>query len=313
MDRLQAMAAFVRVVETGSFSGAARQIGVGQPAISKTIAQLEDRLQVRLLVRSTHGLTPTDAGLRFYERAKTAIHEADEAELEARGAGAGLTGQLRVSAATTFARLLVVPRLPKLLTQHPDLEIDIVLDDRVIDLVSEGVDVSLRMGQLPDSSAVARRLARGRRSVIATPAYLEQAGVPAVPAELATHEAIVYSQLENNWIFRKDGTEASVAIRGRVRVSAAEGIRAAVLADMGLTVSSDWMFAPELESGAVVRMLTDWELPPVDLWAVFPTGRLASAKARAFADFVETAIRQPDDPMSRLMKTKPVRLSTRTI
>jgi DNA-binding transcriptional LysR family regulator len=313
MDRLQAMAAFVRVVETGSFSGAARQIGVGQPAISKTIAQLEDRLQVRLLVRSTHGLTPTDAGLRFYERAKTAIHEADEAELEARGAGAGLTGQLRVSAATTFARLLVVPRLPKLLTQHPDLEIDIVLDDRVIDLVSEGVDVSLRMGQLPDSSAVARRLARGRRSVIATPAYLEQAGVPAVPAELATHEAIVYSQLENNWIFRKDGTEASVAIRGRVRVSAAEGIRAAVLADMGLTVSSDWMFAPELESGAVVRMLTDWELPPVDLWAVFPTGRLASAKARAFADFVETAIRQPDDPMSRLIKTKPVRLSTRTI
>jgi DNA-binding transcriptional LysR family regulator len=312
MDRLQAMTAFVRVVETGSFSGAARQIGVGQPAISKTIAQLEDRLQVRLLVRSTHGLTPTDAGLRFYERAKTAIHEADDAELEARGAGAGLTGQLRVSAATTFARLLVVPRLPEFLTQHPDLEIDIVLDDRVIDLVSEGVDVSLRMGQLSDSSAVARRLARGRRSVIATPAYLEQAGVPAVPAELATHEAIVYSQLENNWMFRKDGTEASVAIRGRVRVSAAEGIRAAVLADMGLTVNSDWMFAPELESGAVVRVLKDWELPPVDLWAVFPTGRLASAKARAFADFVETAIRQPDDPMPRLIKTKPVRLATRT-
>lgn len=296
MDRFQAMAAFVRVVETGSFSEAARQIGVGQPAISKTIAQLEDRLQVRLLVRSTHGLTPTDAGLRFYERAKTAIQEADEAELEARGAGAGLTGQLRVSAATTFARLLVVPRLPEFLTQHPDLEIDIVLDDRVIDLVSEGVDVSLRMGQLSDSSAVARRLARGRRSVIATPAYLEQAGVPAVPAELATHEAIVYSQLENNWIFRKDGTEASVAIRGRVRVSAAEGVRAAVLANIGLTVNSDWMFAPELESGAVVRVLKDWELPPVDLWAVFPTGRLASAKARAFVDFVETAIGKPDVP-----------------
>jgi DNA-binding transcriptional LysR family regulator len=298
------MAAFVRVVETGSFSGAARHIGVGQPAISKTIAQLEDRLQVRLLARSTHGLTPTDAGLRFYERAKTAIHEADAAELEARGAGAGLTGQLRVSAATTFASLLVVPRLPEFLTRHPDLEIDIVLDDRVIDLVSEGVDLSFRMGQLSDSSAVARRLARGRRSVIATPAYLARAGVPAVPAELARHEAIVYSQLENNWMFRKDGTEASVAIRGRVRVSAAEGIRAAVLADMGLTVNSDWMFAPELKSGAVVRVLRDWELPPIDLWAVFPTGRLASAKARAFADFVETAIGQPDDPTPRLIKNK---------
>ncbi|MCF8481858.1 MAG: LysR family transcriptional regulator [Rhodospirillum sp.] len=288
MDRLQAMTAFVRVVETGSFSGAARHIGVGQPAISKTIAQLEDRLQVRLLVRSTHGLTPTDAGVRFYERARMVIQEADEAELEARGAGAGLNGRLRVSAATTFARLLVVPRLPAFLAQHPDLEIDIVLDDRVIDLVSEGIDVALRMGQLSDSSAVARRLAQGRRSVIATPAYLERAGTPFVPADLAAHEAIVYSQLENSWMFRKDGTEASVAIRGRVRVSAAEGIRAAVLADMGLTVNSDWMFAPELETGAVIRVLEDWELPPVDLWAVFPTGRLASAKARAFVEFVET-------------------------
>ncbi|ODN65874.1 LysR family transcriptional regulator [Methylobrevis pamukkalensis] len=290
MDRLQAMAAFVRVVETGSFSAAARHIGVGQPAISKTIAQLEDRLQVRLLVRSTHGLAPTDAGLRFYERARTVIEGADEAELEARGAGAGLTGRLRVSAATTFARLLVVPRLPEFLARHPGLEIDIVLDDRVIDLVSEGIDVSLRMGQLADSTAVARRLARGRRSVIATPAYLGRAGTPSVPADLAAHEAIVYSQLESGWMFRKDGTEASVAIRGRIRVSAAEGIRAAVLADMGLTVNSDWMFAPELACGAVVRVLDDWELPPVDLWAVFPTGRLASAKARAFADFVEAAV-----------------------
>lgn len=290
MDRFQAMAAFVRVVEMGSFSGAARHIGVGQPAISKMIAQLEDRLQVRLLVRSTHGLTPTDAGLRFYERAKTAIQEADEAELEARGAGAGLNGRLRISAATTFARLMVVPQLPKFLAQHPELEIDIVLDDRVIDLVSEGIDVALRMGQLSDSSAVARRLARGRRSVLATRAYLERAGTPSVPADLAAHEAIVYSQIENSWMFRKDGTEASVAIRGRIRVSAAEGIRAAVLADMGLTVNSDWMFAPELESGAVVRVLEDWELPPIDLWAVFPTGRLASAKARAFAEFVEMGI-----------------------
>ncbi len=302
MDRLQAMAAFVRVVETGSFSAAARHIGVGQPAISKTIAQLEDRLHVRLLVRSTHGLSPTDAGLRFYERARTAIHEADEAELEARGAGAGLTGQLRISAATTFARLLVVPQLPKFLARHPDLAVDIVLDDRVIDLVSEGIDVALRMGQLSDSSAVARRLARGRRSVIATPAYLERAGVPAVPADLATHEAVVYSQIENSWMFRKDGTETSVAIRGRVRASAAEGIRAAVLADIGLTVNSDWMFAPELESGAVVRVLTDWDLPPIDLWAVFPTGRLASAKARTFADFVETAIRIPGSPGQSLIR-----------
>lgn len=292
MDRLQAMQAFVTVVEAGSFSAAARRIGVGQPAISKTIAQLEERLQVRLLVRSTHSLAPTDAGVRFYERARSAIREAEEAELEARGAGAGLAGRLRVSAATTFARLLIIPRLPEFLARHPAIEIDVLLDDRVIDLVSEGVDLALRMGELTDSAAIARRIARGRRSVLATPAYLARAGTPLAPADLATHEAIVYSQLGASWTFRRNGTEASVAVRGRVRLSAAEGIRAAVLADMGLTVNSDWMFAPEIESGAVRRVLEDWELPPIDLWAVFPTGRLASAKARAFADYVESILAQ---------------------
>ncbi|MGJ4940765.1 LysR family transcriptional regulator [Bradyrhizobium sp. HKCCYLS1011] len=290
MDRLQAMAAFVRVVETGSFSGAAKQLGVGQPAVSKIIAQLEARLQVRLLLRSTHGLTPTEAGLRFYERARLAIQEADEAELQARGAGRGLSGRLRVSAATTFARLMIVPRLPDFLARHPELEIDVVLDDRVIDLVSEGIDLGLRMGELSDTSAVARRIASGGRSVVATPAYLARAGTPMVPADLAAHEAVMYSQLGNAWTFRRDGTEASVVVRGRLSVSAAEGIRAAVLADMGLAVASDWMFGPELASGAVRRVLADWSLPRLDLWAVFPTGRLASAKARAFAEFVEESL-----------------------
>lgn len=287
VDRFQAMTTFVRVVDTGSFSAASRQLNIGQPAVSKTIAQLENRLQVSLLIRSTHGLTPTEAGQRFYERARMAIQEADEAELSARGAGTGLSGCLRVSAATTFARLHVIPHLPRFLDQHPGLEIDVILDDRVIDLVAEGIDVTLRMGSLPDSSAVARRLMGGRRSVFATPAYLARAGEPRTPGELAEHETIIYSQLSNVWAFTRDGTEASVAVRGRVRVSAAEGLRAAVLADMGLTIGSDWMFVPELASGEVKRLLADWSLPPIDLWAVFPTGRMVSAKARAFAAFVE--------------------------
>ncbi|SER55050.1 DNA-binding transcriptional regulator, LysR family [Faunimonas pinastri] len=290
MDRLQSMIAFVRVVENGTFSGAARQLGLGQPAVSKTIAQLENRLQVRLLLRSTHGLAPTEAGLRFFERARLAIQEVDEAELEARGAGAGLSGSLRICAATTFARLMIVPRLPAFLARHPDLDIDVILDDRVIDLVAEGIDVALRMGALADSTAMARRIASGGRSVVATPAYLARAGMPQVPADLAGHEAVVYSRTDSRWLFQRAGTEASVTVRGRVRVSAAEGIRAAVLADMGLAVVSDWMFAPELKSGAVRRVLEDWELPPIDLWAVFPTGRLASARARAFVDFVETVL-----------------------
>lgn len=290
MDRLQAMVAFVRVVETGSFSQAARQIGVGQPAISKTIAQLEGRLQVRLLVRSTHGLTPTDAGLRFFERARNAIQEADEAELDAKGAGAGLSGRLRICAATTFARIMVLPHLQHFMDTHPDLDVDVILDDRVIDLVSEGIDVALRMGELADSSAVARKLATGRRSVIATPAYLDRHGTPLVPADLAAHQAVVYTQLGNSWTFSREGTQASVTVSGRARFSAAEGIRTAVLSHMGLAVASDWMFAPELLDGTVQRVLEDWELPPIDLWAVFPTGRLASAKARAFTEFAGSIV-----------------------
>jgi len=292
MDRLQAMTTFVRVVEAGSFSGAARVLNVGQPAVSKTVAQLEQRLQVKLLLRSTHGLKPTEAGLRFYERARVAIQEADEAELAARGAGAGLSGRARISAAPTFARLHVIPRLPRFLNAHPDLDVDVVLDDRTIDLIAEGIDISLRMGTLADASIVARKLASSRRSVLATTEYLARTGMPRVPADLSNHETIVYSQSSDVWNFRRNGTEVSVLMRGRARFSAAEGIRAAVLAHMGLTIASDWMFAPELANGRVSRLLEDWSLPDIDLWAVFPTGRLATAKARLFAEFVEKVMQE---------------------
>src|SRR5580658_8335506 len=146
MDRLAAMEIFVRAVDSGSFSGAAKQLRVGQPAVSKAIAQLEDRLGVRLLLRSTHGLTPTEAGRNFYSRAKRSIEEAEEAELAARGAAAALSGRLRFSAPLTFARLHVMPRLPAFLAEHPSLDVDAYLDDHDIDLVGTGIDVALLMG-----------------------------------------------------------------------------------------------------------------------------------------------------------------------
>lgn len=294
MDRFQAMTTFIRVVDTGSFSAAARQTNVGQPAVSKLIAQLEDRLGVRLITRTTRGLSPTEAGQRYYERARRALEEADEAELAARGAGRGLSGRLRISAATTFARIHVVPRLPAFLSEHPELDLEVVMDDRVIDMVEEGIDVSLRMGELPDSTATARKIATGRRSLLATPAYLARAGAPQSPADVADHNAVVYTHYDtHHWTFRNAaGGEPSVKVGGRLHVTAAEGLRAAVLADIGIAVASDWMFAPELASGHVVRLLDGWALPPIDLWAVFPTGRLASAKARTFADFITAAMRE---------------------
>jgi len=291
MDRLGAMETFVYVVETGSFSAAARRLNIGQPAVSKTIAQLETRLAVRLLLRSTRGLTPTEAGLAFFDRAKRAIEEADEADNAARGAARGLTGNLRICAAVTFGRQHIVPHLGPFLDQNPELNIDLMLDDRNINLVEEGVDVALRMGTLSDSGLTARKIAECRRVVLGTPAYFEKHGEPTCPVDLTKHQAVVYSQGGGaNWQFKKAGEEQPVIISGRIRVNAAEGLRESVLAHLGLTMASEWMFAPELANGAVVEVMSDWVLPNQDLWAVFPTGRMASAKARAFVDYVQVLL-----------------------
>src|ERR1700735_4810396 len=295
MDRLAAMEAFVLVVDSGSFSAAGRRLNVGQPAISKTVAQLEDRVGVKLLVRSTRGLAPTEAGLNFYERARRSIEEADEAELAARGAGQGLTGKLRLCAAVTFARLHLMPRLPEFLARHPDLEMEVVLDDRNVDLVQEGIDVALRMGRLADTALTARRIATTRHVVVGTAAYFARAGEPLSPGDLIAHEAVIYSQRGGGpvWTFQRDGGVLVGTVKGRLHATAAEGVRAAVLADAGIAIVSDWMFAPELATGTVKAVLRDWDLPPMDLWAVYPAGRTATTKARIFIAFVEEVMRQP--------------------
>jgi len=287
MDRLHAMEIFVRVVESGSFSAAARDLRIGQPAVSKMIAALEDRLQVRLLVRSTRQLHPTEAGQAFYERARRTLVEADEAETAARGEGAALDGRLRVCASVTFARLHIVPRMGEFLDAHPNLSIDLVMDDRYIDLFGENIDVALRAGELADSSLTARKLATSERLVVASPAYLATAGTPKIPSDLLDHTAIVYTQgvIAEEWRFRRGTADTSVRIPTRLACSAAEGVREAVIAGLGLAISSRWMMAPELASGSVVPVLTDWSLPLADLWALYPSGRLPTAKARAFVSW----------------------------
>lgn len=289
MDRLAAMETFVRVVDAGSFSNAAKVLRVGQPAVSKTVAQLEDRLGVRLLLRSTQGLTPTEAGWKFYEGAKRSLAEADDAEHTARDAGTGLTGRLRVCAPVTFARMHVIPQLPSFLAEHASLNIDVVLDDRNIDLVEQGIDLALRMGRLSDSSLTARKIGESARLVVGTPDYFANFGTPKTPRDLIMHQAIIYEQGEGgtNWAFQKGNTARSITLGGRLHVSAAEGVREGVLAGMGLAIASEWMFAPELATKAVIPVLTDWSLPAIDLWIVSSSGRQMSTKAKTFASFVE--------------------------
>lgn len=288
MDRLSAMETFVHVVETGSFSAAAKRLGIGQPAVSKSIAQLEARLAVRLVMRSTRGLTPTEAGRVYFERAKRAIDEANEADDAARGAGAGLSGNLRISAGVTFARMHIIPHLGPFLEQHPNLNVDVILDDRILNLVEEGIDVALRIGDLSDSSLTARRISESPGRIFGTPTYFERFGEPQSPADLLNHEAIIYSLREKNcWPFTQGAQEHSIVAQGRLRVTSSEGLRAGVLAHYGLAMTAEWMFAPEIARGEIKAVLTDWALPPRVLWAVLPTGRMASAKTRAFVEYVE--------------------------
>ncbi len=289
MDRLAALETFVRVVDTGSFSAAARRQGLGQPAVSKAVVQLERWLGVSLLLRSTRSVVPTEAGRLFYERAKRTIEEAEEAVEAARGAAGSLSGRLRVSASVCFGRIHVIPNLPAFLAEHPDLELELVLDDRYVDVVNEGIDIALRTGTMPDSNMTTRRIAEGRQIVVATPAYLQRHGTPMSPGDLASHQAIIYSRgvAATDWTFRKAGAETPVVLHGRLKVTQGEGLREAVTRHLGLTVALEWLFSPELKSGEVVRVLEDWDLPPKQLSAVYPTGRLAGAKARAFVAFVE--------------------------
>jgi len=287
------MEIFVRVIEAGSFSAAARDLNVGQPGVSKTIASLEDRLGVSLLTRSTRKLSPTEAGTAFYERAVRAIGETNEAEAAARGAGAGLEGRLRISAPVTFSRLHLVPKLGSFLDAHPKMQLDLVMDDREVDLLAENIDVALRMGVLTDSALRARKLGQAHRLVLATPAYLTRRGVPHTPADLLEHDSIIYGQSSGGeeWLFRRGTAETPVYLKARLKLSAAEGVREGVLAGLGFAIASQWMFAPELRSGEVVSILDEWTLPAMDLWVIYPSGRLTSAKARAFVKWFEETIR----------------------
>lgn len=292
MDRLREMELFVRVVETGSFSAAARDLGLGQPMISKAVAALEERLGIRLLVRSTRQLSPSEAGTAFYERALRAIAEANEADAAAQGVGAGLEGRLRICSPVTFARLHLVPKLGAFLDEHPKLKLELVMDDRVVDLVAENIDAALRLGTLTDSALTARKLAQADRFVVASPTYLARRGIPSTPADLLEHDAVIYGQSSGGqeWHFRRGTSETSIRLRARLTLNAAEGVREAVLAGQGFAVTSRWMFAPELASGAVVPVLKEWTLPPMELWVIYPSGRLTSTKARAFVKWFEGTI-----------------------
>ncbi|MFC0227012.1 LysR family transcriptional regulator [Serratia aquatilis] len=289
MDKFGDFATYISVYETGAFSAAARRLNVGQPAVSKAIARLEQQLNTRLLLRSTHGLRPTEAGQQFYLRARRILQDVAETESAISGSAEVLTGRLRVSSASVFARLIELADLTGFLQSNPALAMDLLLDEGELGLIEEGIDIALRIGDLPDSAFTARKLGVAQQYVIGAPAYFERAGIPETPRELLRHEMVIQprSLVAEQWVFTRQQHRQEVVLLGRVRVSAAECLREMVIAGFGATIACEGLFRREIANGSVVAVLADWQLPPLPLWAVFPSGHFIPAKARAFADFVQ--------------------------
>ena len=294
IDSLHALRLFVRVARMGSFSRAGRELGLSQPSVSRIIAQLEAEIGVALFTRTTRALSLTEAGVDYLARLEPLLAELDEAEHAARGTGE-LRGQLRIGVSSSLAVRELIPRLPAFLDEHPALRVDLAMSDQRQDLVSEGVDVALRLGELPDSAtATARLLARGQRMLVASPAYLERHGVPDTPADLAAH-AIIAGPMRftgESWTFEKEGRVLSVRVEGRITVSTNEGAVAAAVAGLGVVATSRWGCRAELERGVLVRVLPDWQMGTTTLHAVFAAGRAAKSSARAFVDYLAGSLRK---------------------
>lgn len=286
MDLLLHFRTFVRVAELGGFSAAARALNASQPAVSRQVADLEARLGARLLHRSSSGVALTEDGSAFLERARAALDAADAALGTAGERRGEVAGRVRLGAGVAFGRLHVVPRLAPLLARHTGLSVELRLRDGAADLVEDGLDATIRIGEITDPEVVSRRIGLTRRAVVATPAYLERAGVPLRPEDLARHECLVFTGLATGdaWPFEGAGGRVLVPVAGRFRADSSEAVRAAVLADMGLYLAPIWLFAEELRDGRVLQVLGDWTPSFLPIQAVFPSRRQVPPRVRAVVE-----------------------------
>lgn len=292
-NNVSALRLFCRVARTASFTAAGKEIGLSQPSVSRVISKLEKDLGVALFVRSTHAVKLTEAGEDYLARIDPILVALEEANHMVRGDGT-LKGRLRVGAATSFAVREIIPRMTAFLDRHPELQVDLVLTDSRQDLIDQAIDVALRFGPLADSTLIARKLGETPRLIAASPAYLEKAGTPTVPAELAGHQVILgpSGMGSTGWSFTKNGKSSSVRVEGQLMVNVNEAATASALAGMGIISTALWGCRSEIESGRLVQILPDWDIGAVEVNAVLSGGRNAKPSARAFADYLVTSFRE---------------------
>lgn len=288
LDDLSEMLVFVRVVERGSFSSAARTLAMTTSAVSKRIAAMEDKLRTRLLHRTTRKLATTDAGQALYERLKRVLADLDDAEREVIGLGGGLRGVVRVSASATLGQLHLAPLMADFLLANPELRVALCLSDRYVDVVGEEYDIAIRAGRLFDSSLIARKLAPDARVVCAAPAYLERHGTPRTPAELARHNCTrhAYSEASGIWSFEGPDGPIDVRVEGTLHINHSGAIREAALRGLGIALLPTFAVDAELRSGALRLVLEDYRLTEEGIYALTPQGAHPTAKVRALIDFL---------------------------
>ncbi len=295
MDRFTALTVFAQVADSLSFSAAAKQLGLTPSAVSKQIAQLEDRLGARLVQRTTRKLALTEAGAAFLPRARQVLATLEEAEDTVTDLAQSPRGVLRVSLPSTFAQIHVAPVLPGFLARYPEIRLEISVTDRFVDLVHDGIDVAVRIGALDDSTLMARRLAPNRRVVAAAPSYLARAGRPAVPNDLLAHNCLVYAEPGRAlaWVFNGGDERITVPVTGSLRCNSAEVLLQAALDGVGIIRMSAYVMVDALADGRLVTLLPAYEVRESEVYAVYPAGRHLSPKVRAFIDHLVATVGRP--------------------
>lgn len=289
MDRLAALEAFAKVAETQSFSEAARRLRSSKSAVSRHVAALEADLGARLFHRTTRSLTLTEAGRDYFARTSRVLADLEEANASVTQLQAAPRGRLRVNAPMSFGFLHLAPALGDFLARYPEIELDVTLTDRFVDLIDEGVDVAVRIGSLTDSSLVARRLAAIRRVLCASPDYLNRRGVPQTPDDLKSHDCLSNTNINitREWRFiHPDGKPWPIEVKGRMSANSGDMLRVAALHGHGFVQLPTFIVGDDLRAGTLVSVLDPYIAQDLTLNAVYPTARHLSPKVRAFVDFL---------------------------
>ncbi|MEM6973590.1 MAG: LysR family transcriptional regulator [Pseudomonadota bacterium] len=297
MDRFEDMRCFVQVVNHGSVTRAAETLSIAPSAVSRRIKELEGRLGVQLLARTTRRMKLTDAGQTFYDRSLRILADVEEAEGEVSDASRALTGPLRVSAPLDFGTLHLAPMIRAFVQEHPAVMLDLELSDRMADLVGEGFDLALRIGTLRDSSLIARKLSSIDLHAVAAPSLITERGLPKAPEDLASWPGLAYagSDRADIWRFtRPDGLEGSVQISVSMRANNGGVLCDAAVSGLGVTLQPDFIVDRHIASGALVPLLTEFNWPTLSIYAVYPQTRHLSLKARAFIDFLKPRLARLD-------------------